>query len=80
MPDHSRLVQEFLEAGPYAVAGASNDRSKFGNKVLRAYLSRGIQAYPIPSCERAVASGSLLKCGNLLDAGNARISTSVSIL
>jgi uncharacterized protein len=54
MPDHSRLVRDFLAAGPYAVAGASNDRSKFGNKVLRAYLSRGIVAYPVHPSEKVV--------------------------
>jgi len=31
------IVDEFLAAGPWAVAGASADRSKYGNKVLRCY-------------------------------------------
>lgn len=30
-----------------AVIGASNDRSKFGNKAVRAYLSRGHDVYPV---------------------------------
>lgn len=30
-----------------AVIGASNDRSKFGNKAVRAYLRRGYDAYPV---------------------------------
>ncbi len=33
--------------GPYAVAGASTNRAKYGNKVLRAYLRRGWRVYPI---------------------------------
>lgn len=31
-------IERFLTTGPWAVVGASKDRSKFGNKVLRAYL------------------------------------------
>ncbi len=31
-------IEEFLAAGPWAVVGASTDRAKYGNKVLRAYL------------------------------------------
>jgi predicted CoA-binding protein len=30
-----------------AVIGASNDRSKFGNKAVRAFLNRGWDVYPI---------------------------------
>ena len=30
-----------------AVIGASRDRSKFGNKCVRAFLHRGFQVYPI---------------------------------
>ncbi|MEM7306084.1 MAG: CoA-binding protein [Planctomycetota bacterium] len=37
MSDEER-IRAFLESGPWAVAGASTDRAKYGNKVLRAYL------------------------------------------
>ena len=30
-----------------AVIGASNDRKKFGNKAVRAYLQEGFQVYPV---------------------------------
>ena len=30
-----------------AVLGASSDRRKFGNKCVRAYLSRGHMVYPV---------------------------------
>lgn len=40
-------IDAFLEAGPYAVVGASKDRTKYGNKVLRCYLQHGLKAYPI---------------------------------
>lgn len=40
-------IDAFLETGPYAVVGASRDRAKYGNKVLRCYLQHGLTAYPI---------------------------------
>lgn len=40
-------VQSFLESGPYAVVGASTDRDKYGNKVLRCYMQHGKEVYPI---------------------------------
>lgn len=40
-------IDAFLETGPYAVVGASTDRAKYGNKVLRCYLQHGLTAYPI---------------------------------
>ena len=41
------LIHEFLEEGPYAVVGASTNREKYGNKVLRVYQQRGKEVYPI---------------------------------
>jgi len=35
-------IDAFLAGRPHAVVGASRDRNKFGNKVLRAYLQRGM--------------------------------------
>ena len=40
-------LQAFLADGPYAVVGASADRDKYGNKVLRCYLQHGREVYPI---------------------------------
>ena len=31
-------IRRFLDGAPHAVVGASTDRAKYGNKVLRAYL------------------------------------------
>ena len=45
---------DFLAAGPFAVVGASSNREKYGNKVLRAYLQRGMTAYPINPSEKTV--------------------------
>jgi len=41
------IIADFLAEGPYAVVGASTDRTKFGNRVLRAYLQKGLEVYPI---------------------------------
>jgi uncharacterized protein len=43
----SNLIDSFLDGVPFAVAGASVDRSKYGNKVLRAYLQGGLEVYPV---------------------------------
>ena len=41
-------IDDFLAAGPWAVVGASTDRSKYGNKVLRCYLQNDhTPVYPI---------------------------------
>ncbi len=40
-------IEAFLAGTPHAVVGASKDRSKYGNKVLRAYLQNGRRAHPI---------------------------------
>jgi predicted CoA-binding protein len=39
------LIEQFLAGAPHAVVGASKDRSKYGNKVLRAYLQRKRPVY-----------------------------------
>ncbi len=35
-------IDDFLADGPWAVVGASTDRAKFGNRVLRSYVSHGL--------------------------------------
>jgi predicted CoA-binding protein len=40
-------IDDFLAAGPWAVAGASTDREKYGNKVLRCYLQHGLEVYAV---------------------------------
>ncbi len=43
----SNETEVFLSGTLFAVVGASNDRAKFGNQVLRAYLAHGKRALPI---------------------------------
>ena len=40
-------VATFLAGPEFAVIGVSQNRAKFGNKVLRAYLHRGLTVYPV---------------------------------
>lgn len=40
-------IDAFLAGAPHAVVGASADREKYGNKVLRVYMQRGRPVYPV---------------------------------
>ena len=45
-------IDAFLASGPWAVVGASRDRSKYGNKVLRVYQQHDMKVYPVnPSAD-----------------------------
>src|SRR4029450_1281864 len=37
-----------------AIIGAGNDRRKFGNKAVRAYVKRGFEVYPVHPAESSV--------------------------
>lgn len=41
------MIDDFLGQGPWAVVGASTNREKYGNKVLRAYSQSEREAWPI---------------------------------
>lgn len=47
-------VQRFLEGRTFAVVGASGNRAKFGNRVLRHYIAHGRRAIPVHPFERVV--------------------------
>ena len=40
-------IEAFLAGSSFAVVGASGDRSKYGNKVLRCYMMHGRTVYPV---------------------------------
>ncbi len=50
----SEKIAKFLDAQMFAVAGASNDRGKYGNKVLRCYKEKGFRVVPINPRETEV--------------------------
>ncbi|MFT3912551.1 MAG: CoA-binding protein [Anaeromyxobacteraceae bacterium] len=47
-------VERFLESPAFAVAGASTDRHKYGNKVLRCYLQHGRRVTPVNPREQEI--------------------------
>jgi predicted CoA-binding protein len=47
-------IEQFLQSSAYAVAGASANRAKFGNKVLRCYLQHNKTVYPLNPNEASV--------------------------
>jgi predicted CoA-binding protein len=47
MPDLAQCIRDFLAAPAFGVAGASTNREKYGNKVLRCYLQHGRRAFGI---------------------------------
>lgn len=47
-------IEAFLAAETFAVAGASNNRAKFGNRVFRALLASGRSVTPIHPTEQQV--------------------------
>jgi predicted CoA-binding protein len=49
--DVQAQINEFLSGKVFAVAGASTNREKYGNKVLRAYLQNDLVAWPVHPSE-----------------------------
>ncbi len=47
-------IESFLTAATFGVAGASSNRAKYGNKVLRCYLQNDRSAIPIHPLETEV--------------------------
>jgi uncharacterized protein len=47
MPNSEDKIQSFLAQKRFAVVGASQDRAKYGNKVLRVYQQNDLEAVPI---------------------------------
>ncbi|QQR79345.1 MAG: CoA-binding protein [Deltaproteobacteria bacterium] len=59
-------ITTFLKSQAFGVVGASNDRSKFGNRVLRHYLERHLKVYPINPNESQVEGLACLSSVNEL--------------
>ena len=47
-------VKTFLTSPVIGVVGASNNRDKFGNKVLRCYLENGRQVVPVHPAQQVI--------------------------
>lgn len=47
-------IEQFLQAPAFGVVGASTDRTKYGNRVLRCYQQNGKKAIPVNPREAEV--------------------------
>lgn len=47
-------IQTFLSATAFGVVGASSNRDKYGNKVLRVYLQNHKTVYPVNPHEKII--------------------------
>ena len=54
-------INRFLAATAFGVAGASANRHKYGNKVLRCYLQHGRHAVPVNPAETAIEGVACVK-------------------
>lgn len=45
--NHPESIEAFLAGSSFAVVGASQKRSKYGNKVLRCYLQHSLTVFPV---------------------------------
>ena len=48
------LIDIFLDAEAYGVVGASANRDKYGNKVLRCYIQNGYRVIPVNPKEKEI--------------------------
>ncbi len=51
---HHDPTEAFLDGEVFAVAGASTNRDKYGNKVLRCYVQNGRRVFPIHPKEEEI--------------------------
>jgi len=54
-------IKRFLAAGAFGVVGASSNRQKFGNRVLRCYLQNGKRAIPVNPNEAEIEGVACVK-------------------
>lgn len=47
-------IEKFLQSPEFAVIGASSNRNKYGNKVLRCYIQHQMKVYPVHPSEDEV--------------------------
>ena len=52
--DRDQQIELFLAAKKFAVVGASADRSKYGNRVLRCYQMNGLEVVPVNPKEKTI--------------------------
>ena len=63
-----QAIEEFLKAQAFGVVGASSDRSKYGNRVLRCYQAKGLKAVPVNPKEKEIEGAACVSSVNELPA------------
>ncbi|KZT52182.1 NAD(P)-binding protein [Calocera cornea HHB12733] len=71
------IQKEFFNASAFAVVGASNDKSKFGNKVFMWYISHNKPVTPIHPKEASIEGVDALKSLSQLPSPT---TTSISVI
>jgi predicted CoA-binding protein len=59
-------IRQFLSAAAFGVAGASSNREKFGNRILRCYLQNGKRVIPVHPNEAEIEGIACVKSINEL--------------
>ena len=67
--DDKQRIEAFSSGGPWGVVGASKDRAKYGNKVLRCYLQHGREVHDVNPHETEVEGVACFKSVADLPAG-----------
>ena len=57
----TKQIELFLQSPAFAVFGASSNRSKYGNKVLRCYLQHDKTVYPVNPNEELIEGLSVIR-------------------
>jgi predicted CoA-binding protein len=64
--DLKQKIETFLSGAPHAVVGASTNRAKYGNKVLRVYIQKKRKVYPVnPKAEQIEGLAAFPDLGSL---------------
>ncbi|GBG26511.1 CoA-binding domain protein [Hondaea fermentalgiana] len=67
-------VTSFFASKQFAVVGASSNRAKYGNKVLRAYTEHGLTAIPVHPKETEVEGLAVQQLEDIEDPANTGVS------
>jgi predicted CoA-binding protein len=57
-------IEKFFQSKVFGVVGASADRKKYGNKVLRCYLQHNKEVYPVHNTEKTIEN---IPCINFME-------------
>lgn len=57
-------IEKFFQSKAFGVVGASADRKKYGNKVLRCYLQYNKEVYPVHNREKTIEN---IPCINFIE-------------